>query len=149
PRGSKWAGIGIGLAAAVKLTPAIFILYLLVSRRRGVARSAPSCTSATLGLRRRGVARSAPSCTSATLGLRRRRAALTAALTAITASLAAFALMPYSSWHYWTHTLWGGDGLGNAGYTFNQSIYAMLARFSAPADPNRLLWVALVLIAVV
>jgi alpha-1,2-mannosyltransferase len=111
PRGSKWAGIGIGLAAAVKLTPAIFILYLLVSRRR--------------------------------------RAALTAALTAVAASLAAFALMPHSSWHYWTHTLWGGEGLGNAAYTFNQSIYAMLARFSAPAEPNRLLWAVLVLIAVV
>jgi alpha-1,2-mannosyltransferase len=111
PRTSKWAGIGIGLAAAVKLTPAIFILYLLVSRRR--------------------------------------RAALTAAVTAVTASLVAFALMPRSSWHYWTHTLWGGDGLGNAAYTFNQSIYAMLARFSAPAEPNRLLWAVLVLIAVV
>ncbi len=111
PRGSKWAGIGIGLAAAVKLTPAIFIVYLLVSRRR--------------------------------------RAAVTAAVTAVAASLAAFALMPRSSWHYWTHTLWGGEGLGNAAYTFNQSIYAMLARFSAPAEPNRMLWAVLVLIAVV
>ncbi len=111
PRGSKWAGIGIGLAAAVKLTPAIFILYLLVSRRR--------------------------------------RAALTAAATAVAASLVAFALMPRSSWHYWTDTLWNGSGLGNVAYTFNQSIYAMLARFSAPDLPNRLLWAALVLVAVV
>ncbi|MFD6992746.1 glycosyltransferase 87 family protein [Streptomyces sp. NPDC059943] len=31
--GSRWAGIGIGLAAAVKLTPAIFIGYLFVTRR--------------------------------------------------------------------------------------------------------------------
>ncbi|MEV8363597.1 glycosyltransferase 87 family protein [Streptomyces niveus] len=31
--GSRWAGIGIGLAAAVKLTPAIFIGYLVVTRR--------------------------------------------------------------------------------------------------------------------
>jgi alpha-1,2-mannosyltransferase len=111
PRGSKWAGVGVGLAAAVKLTPAIFIVYLLVSRRR--------------------------------------RAALTAVVTAAAASLLAFALMPRSSWHYWTHTLWDGEGLGNAAYTFNQSIYAMLARFSAPAEPNRLLWIALVLVAVV
>jgi alpha-1,2-mannosyltransferase len=29
----RWAGIGIGLAAAIKLTPAIFIVYLLVARR--------------------------------------------------------------------------------------------------------------------
>lgn len=30
-RGSQWAGIGIGLATAVKLTPAIFLLYLVLS----------------------------------------------------------------------------------------------------------------------
>ncbi|WP_327007247.1 glycosyltransferase 87 family protein [Dactylosporangium sp. NBC_01737] len=33
PRESRWAGVLIGLAAAIKLTPAIFIVYLLVSRR--------------------------------------------------------------------------------------------------------------------
>ncbi len=32
-RGSRWAGIGIGIAAAIKLTPALFIVYLLVTRR--------------------------------------------------------------------------------------------------------------------
>jgi alpha-1,2-mannosyltransferase len=32
-RGRRWAGIGIGLAAAVKLTPAIFVLYLVLTRR--------------------------------------------------------------------------------------------------------------------
>ncbi len=29
----KWAGIGIGLATAVKLTPGLFILYLLITKR--------------------------------------------------------------------------------------------------------------------
>jgi alpha-1,2-mannosyltransferase len=32
-RGRRWAGVGIGLATAVKLTPGVFILYLLVTRR--------------------------------------------------------------------------------------------------------------------
>ena len=32
-RGSKWTGIGIGLATAIKLTPGIFIIYLLVVGR--------------------------------------------------------------------------------------------------------------------
>lgn len=32
-RGSRWAGVGTGLAAAVKITPALFIVYLLVTRR--------------------------------------------------------------------------------------------------------------------
>src|SRR6478752_2157579 len=32
-RGSRWAGVGIGLATAIKLTPGIFIIYLLVVGR--------------------------------------------------------------------------------------------------------------------
>ena len=32
-RGSKWTGVGIGLATAIKLTPGIFIVYLLVIGR--------------------------------------------------------------------------------------------------------------------
>lgn len=32
-RGRRWAGIGIGLATAIKLTPGVFIIYLLVTRR--------------------------------------------------------------------------------------------------------------------
>ena len=32
-RGSRFAGLGIGLAAAVKLTPGLFFVYLLVTRR--------------------------------------------------------------------------------------------------------------------
>jgi len=32
-RGSRWAGVGIGLAAAIKLTPGLFILYLLITKR--------------------------------------------------------------------------------------------------------------------
>jgi alpha-1,2-mannosyltransferase len=31
--GRRWGGIGIGLATAIKLTPGVFILYLLVTRR--------------------------------------------------------------------------------------------------------------------
>lgn len=33
PAKSRWAGLGIGLATAIKLFPGIFILYLLVTRR--------------------------------------------------------------------------------------------------------------------
>ncbi len=39
-RGSKWAGVGIGLATAVKLTPAIFLLYLALSGNWRMLRSA-------------------------------------------------------------------------------------------------------------
>jgi alpha-1,2-mannosyltransferase len=33
PRNSRFAGVGIGLATAIKLTPAVFLVYLVVTRR--------------------------------------------------------------------------------------------------------------------
>jgi hypothetical protein len=46
---SRWAGVGIGLAAAIKLTPAIFIGYLLVTRRwRAAAVASGTAAVATL-----------------------------------------------------------------------------------------------------
>jgi alpha-1,2-mannosyltransferase len=33
PRGSRFTGVGIGLATAIKLTPAVFLVYLVVTRR--------------------------------------------------------------------------------------------------------------------
>jgi alpha-1,2-mannosyltransferase len=48
-RGSRFAGVGIGLATAVKLTPGIFILYLLVTGRwRAAAVATGTATAATL-----------------------------------------------------------------------------------------------------
>src|SRR3954451_8026040 len=32
-RGHRWAGVGIGLATAIKVTPALFLVYLAVTRR--------------------------------------------------------------------------------------------------------------------
>ena len=48
-RGRRWAGVGIGLATAVKLTPGIFIVYLLVTRRwRAAGVAAGTAAAATL-----------------------------------------------------------------------------------------------------
>ena len=48
-RGRKWGGVGIGLATAVKLTPGVFILYLLVTGRwRAAGTSIAAATAATL-----------------------------------------------------------------------------------------------------
>jgi alpha-1,2-mannosyltransferase len=49
PRGSRWGGVGVGLAAAIKLTPAIFIGYLLITRRyRAAATAGATAAAATL-----------------------------------------------------------------------------------------------------
>ncbi|UWZ38254.1 DUF2029 domain-containing protein [Dactylosporangium roseum] len=46
--GSRLGGIGIGLATAIKLTPGVFIIYLLVTRRwRAAAVSAATAAAAT------------------------------------------------------------------------------------------------------
>jgi alpha-1,2-mannosyltransferase len=48
-RGRKWAGVGIGLAVAVKLTPGVFVLYLLLTRRwRAAATAVGTAAAATL-----------------------------------------------------------------------------------------------------
>ncbi len=46
-RGSKWTGVGIGLATAIKLTPGIFIVYLLVVGRWRAALTAVGTIIAT------------------------------------------------------------------------------------------------------
>ena len=49
PRRSRWAGVGIGLATALKLFPGIFIVYLLVSRRwRAAVVASAAAAGATL-----------------------------------------------------------------------------------------------------
>lgn len=49
PQGRRWAGVGVGLAAALKLFPGIFVLYLLAARRwRAAAVAAATATAATL-----------------------------------------------------------------------------------------------------
>jgi alpha-1,2-mannosyltransferase len=42
----RWAGVGIGLATAIKLTPGVFILYLLVTRRWRAAGTAIATSAA-------------------------------------------------------------------------------------------------------
>lgn len=48
PEGSRLRGVGVGLAAALKVTPAIFILYLVVTRRFRAALGAVVTLLATL-----------------------------------------------------------------------------------------------------
>ncbi|MBO4209234.1 glycosyltransferase family 87 protein [Micromonospora echinofusca] len=49
PRGSRWAGVGVGLATALKLYPGIFVVYLLAARRwRAAAVASATAAVATL-----------------------------------------------------------------------------------------------------
>jgi len=50
PDGGRWKGAGVGLAAAIKLTPAIFIGYLVLTRRLRAAVVACGTFAATVAL---------------------------------------------------------------------------------------------------
>ena len=50
PEHSRWRGVGIGLAAALKVTPGIFIVYLLVTKRFRAALGAVVTLLATLAV---------------------------------------------------------------------------------------------------
>ena len=49
PDGAWWQGIGTGLAAGIKLTPLIFVVYLLLTRRIRAAVTAAVTFAATVG----------------------------------------------------------------------------------------------------
>lgn len=50
PDRRKWAGVGIGLVAGIKLTPALFIVYLLLIGRRRAALVASATFAATVAV---------------------------------------------------------------------------------------------------
>lgn len=105
PRKSRFTGVGIGLAAAIKLTPALFIVYLLLCRRT--------------------------------------RATMTAAGTAIGATLLAALLAPTATREFWFASLWDTSRVGRTDYTANQSLNGLLSRLSAPEPPDTALWLGL------
>jgi alpha-1,2-mannosyltransferase len=108
PQRRRWAGVGIGLATALKLYPGIFIVYLLATRRW--------------------------------------RDAVVASATAAGATLLAAAVAPSDSWRFFTHELWATDRVGRTDYTGNQSLFGLLSRITAPAEPSRAPWLALALL---
>ncbi|MFD9908380.1 glycosyltransferase 87 family protein [Streptomyces sp. NPDC059063] len=118
--GHRWAGVGIGVAAAIKLTPALFAVFLLLV---GVVEAV-----------RRGAWRPAV------------RHAGTAAAAFLGATLLAAAVLPYDSWRFWTRVVFAADRVGRAENTANQSLRGILARLLHTGDPG-LWWVAVAAVA--
>lgn len=108
--GDRWAGVGIGCAAAVKLTPALFAVFLLVT---GV-----------VARRRHG---------SGGPWLRHARVAASW-FAAATASAAA--VLPYDSWRFWTHVVFAAGRVGHAEDTANQALRGVLARLLHTPEPG-------------
>ncbi|AYG82933.1 Polyprenol-phosphate-mannose-dependent alpha-(1-2)-phosphatidylinositol pentamannoside mannosyltransferase [Streptomyces hundungensis] len=108
-RGHRWAGTGIGLAAAVKLTPALFALFLLI----GAAVRARSGSGRDL------------------LAMTVRAAAVFCA-----ATVASAVVLPYDSLRFWTATVFEAGRVGHAEDTANQSLRGVLARLLHTGEPG-------------
>lgn len=119
-RHDRWAGVGLGLAAAVKLTPALFAAFLLVT---GVA--------AQLGGRDGGP------------WLRHARGA---AVTFTGVTLLTAGVLPYDSWRFWTDMVFRAGRVGHAEDTANQALRGIVARLLHTPDPGPL-WAALAAVA--
>ncbi|MEU3608993.1 glycosyltransferase 87 family protein [Streptomyces sp. NPDC035033] len=113
--GSRRAGLGIGLATAVKLTPGLFVVLLL---------------AAGLLLWRRDRAMN-----------QWLRAALTATGTFLVTTLAMAVALPSDSKTFWTRTLFETGRVGHAEETANQSLSGVLARLMHTDAPG-LWWLA-------
>ncbi|MFK0280056.1 glycosyltransferase 87 family protein [Streptomyces sp. NPDC090499] len=111
----RWAGVGVGLAAAVKLTPALFAVFLLVT-----------------GLAARRAGRD---------GGPWLRHARGAAAVFAGATLLAVAVLPYDSWRFWTGMVFRTGRVGRAEETANQALRGVLARLLHTPDPGAL-WAA-------
>ncbi|MGV9931576.1 glycosyltransferase 87 family protein [Streptomyces olivaceoviridis] len=118
----RWTGVGLGLAAAVKLTPALFPVFLLatgvVARLRG-GHGEP--------------------------WLRHARGA---AVAFAGATLLTAAVLPYDSWRFWTRTLFRASRVGHAEDTANQALRGVLARLLHTPEPGALWMTCVAVVAV-
>ncbi|MGW0902409.1 glycosyltransferase 87 family protein [Streptomyces sp. NPDC002853] len=108
--GHRWAGLGIGIAAAIKLTPALFAVFLLLT---GAAEAA-----------RRGQWRVPV------------RHACVAAASFAGATLLAAAVLPYDSRRFWTRMVFEAGRVGLPEDTANQSLRGVLARLLHTEEPG-------------
>ncbi|GAA2335620.1 glycosyltransferase 87 family protein [Streptomyces kunmingensis] len=109
--GHRWAGVGIGAAAAIKLTPALFVVFLL-------------CTGITLAATGRGSWRPWV----------RHACVAGCAFTAATALAAV--VLPHDSRRFWTRMVFEASRVGHAEDTANQSLRGVLARLLHTGDPS-------------
>ncbi|SEN26084.1 glycosyltransferase 87 family protein [Actinacidiphila rubida] len=105
--GNRWAGVGIGIAAGIKITPALFAVYLALA-----ALLVPGAR-----------------------GVNLRRAAVATGTFAGTALVGALAL-PHDSRTYWTGVLFSPDRPGVPENTANQSVRGIVARLQHTDTPG-------------
>lgn len=113
----RWAGVGIGIAAGIKLTPGLFAVFLALA---GAAQAWRSLRTGQGSVWNTSL----------------RRASVAVAAFAGTAVLTALAL-PRDSHTFWTRMIFAANRVGRAEDTANQSVRGVLARLLHTTDPGR------------
>ncbi|MEU1026027.1 glycosyltransferase 87 family protein [Streptomyces sp. NPDC005904] len=108
--GHRWTGAGIGIAAAIKLTPGLFAVFLLL-------------TGAAQALRRGGWRPPV-------------RHACVAVVSFAGATLLAGVVLPRDSWRFWTRMVFEAGRVGLVEDTANQSLRGVLARLLHTTEPG-------------
>ncbi|WP_243745166.1 glycosyltransferase 87 family protein [Streptomyces hainanensis] len=111
----RWAGVGIGIAAGIKLTPALFAVLLAVA-------------GGLLAVRR--LRRGAPA-----WNWLLRRAAMAVGAFCATVAVGALAA-PRDSWRFWSEVIFDKDRAGSVEGTANQSLRGVAARALHTVDPG-------------
>jgi hypothetical protein len=112
--GNRWAGAGIGIAAGIKLTPALFAVFLAAA---GIALAVRRMRNGGAGW-----------------NVHLQRAAVAAGTFLATVALTAIAL-PHDSKRFWTEIIFSADRPGNGEDTANQSLRGVIARALHTGDP--------------
>ncbi|WP_228982528.1 glycosyltransferase 87 family protein [Streptomyces sp. DH12] len=113
---SRWVGLGIGLATAVKLTPGLFVVLLFAV---GVAHARRGGADRWNEWLRRGAR---------------------ATVTFLVVTAASAVVLPYDSRRFWTEMIFETSRVGRTEETANQSLSGVLARLLHTTDPG-LWWV--------
>ncbi|WP_246234241.1 glycosyltransferase 87 family protein [Streptomyces boluensis] len=125
--GNRWAGIGIGVATAVKLTPALFAVMLALAGLVQAVRLARSCASWWNPWLRQ---------------------ATVATGTFLLVTAASWLILPYDSKRFWTEMVFAASRPGQAEDTANQSLRGVLARLLHTPDPGITYAIVAALVAV-
>lgn len=136
--GHRWAGVGIGVAAGIKLTPALFAVFLALA---GLVQAWRHLH----GSRRPGGRGSDRGAGAGLWNPRLRQAAVATGAFLATVALPALVL-PGASRRFWTETLFHAERVGNAEDTANQSLHGVLARALHTGDPGG--WATVLSVAV-
>ncbi|WP_411142466.1 glycosyltransferase 87 family protein [Streptomyces sp. x-80] len=115
---NRWAGIGIGIAAGIKLTPALFAVFLAVAgavRGWQLLRSGAGARAAWNPWLRQ---------------------AAVATLTFLGTALLGALVLPRDALRFWTEIVFAADRVGEVEITANQSLRGVLARLLHTHDPG-------------